>query len=28
MSLFDLPHFKENYPVEAKNYFKEFLNKI
>jgi|TARA_B110000971_G_C19836845_1_gene420678 hypothetical protein len=28
MSLFDLSHFKENCPVEARNYFKEILNKL
>jgi len=28
MSLFDLSHFKENCLVEARNYFKEILNKL
>ncbi len=32
MSLFNikknLDYFKENYPIEARNYFKEILNKL
>ena len=28
MKLFDLSHFKEHCPVEARNYFKEILHKI
>ena len=28
MSLFDLSHFKENSPLESRNYFKEILNKL
>ena len=28
MKLFDLSHFKENCPTEAKNYFKDILYKL
>ena len=28
MKLFDLSHFKENCPTEAKNYFQEILKKL
>ena len=28
MKLFDLSHFKENCPTEAKNYFKEIVMKL
>ena len=28
MKLFDLSHFKENCPTEAKNYFKEIIMKL
>ena len=28
MKLFDLSHFKEYCPVEARNYFKEILDKL
>ena len=28
MKLFDLSHFKENCPIEARNYFKEIILKI
>jgi len=28
MKLFDLSHFKEHCPVEARNYFKEILNRL
>ena len=28
MKLFDLSHFKENCPIEARNYFKEIILKL
>ena len=28
MKLFDLSHFKENFPIAARNYFKEIILKL